>query len=212
MFSESQATRYCCEPIEKIQGFQEASASTERYHIHHRFEEMGLYRKDLLALGLLYNRPACELIFIRGKEHNSNHSTYDLSEAYLKVLFKKGNIPEFTKEHRKHISESKKGVKQSPEHTANVIKACRKIRESQDYRNRLRVIQEKAGTTEKRNEQSSIIKNLWNNNQEYRKTLQAKAKSSVNKDLKIYKQYKANGGTLSWKPFRTWLAQQRKSK
>ena len=56
MFSKKQAVAYCCEPIDIIQGFKEATESLEKYHIHHRFEDMGLSRKDLMELGLLYNR------------------------------------------------------------------------------------------------------------------------------------------------------------
>ena len=38
-----------------------------------------------------------------------------------------------------------------------------------------------------------------------------KATASIHRDLEAYKQYKANGGELSWKPFRSLLAQQRKA-
>lgn len=69
MFSKKQAVAYCCEPIDTIQGFNEATESLEKYHIHHRFEDMGLSRKDLMELGLLYNRPACELVFMNGRDY-----------------------------------------------------------------------------------------------------------------------------------------------
>ena len=114
MFSKKQAVAYCCEPIDTIQGFKEATESLEKYHIHHRFEDMGLSRKDLMELGLLYNRPACELVFMNGREHNRTHSTRDLSDKYKQTLWGKGHVPEFTAEHRQHISEAKTGVKQSP--------------------------------------------------------------------------------------------------
>lgn len=212
MLNIKQAHKYCYESIELIQGFKEASESAEMYHVHHRFEDMGLSRKDLIELGLLYNRPACELMFIDGKEHNHRHSTYDLSEAYLKSLYQKGHIPKFTEAHRSHISEAKKGVKQSAEHTANVIKACKEIRASKEFRERLRNIQETIWTPEQRKKQSATIKHIWETNDAFRNTLKQKASKSIHKDLEAYKQYKANGGTLSWKPFRSWLAQQRKCK
>lgn len=203
MLNIKQAHKYCYESIELIQGFKEASESAEMYHVHHRFEDMGLSRKDLIELGLLYNRPACELMFIDGKEHNRRHSTYDLSEAYLKSLYQKGHIPKFTEAHRSHISEAKKGVKQSAEHTANVIKACKEIRASKEFRERLRNIQETIWTPEQRKKQSATIKHIWETNNALRNTLKQKAFKSIHKDLEAYKQYKANGGTLSWKPFRS---------
>lgn len=212
MFSEKQARAYCHEPIEKIQGFNEASKSTEKYHVHHRFEDMGLSRKDLISLGLLYNRPACELVFINGKQHNRNHSTYDLSDAYASSLFQRGHVPEFTEEHRRHISEAKKGVKQTKEHTAHVIEACREIRESPEFREKLKKAQAAAWTDEKRKKQSSSTKRVWETNADFRSAMTQKASVSIHRDLEEYKKYKANGGELSWKPFRSMLAKQRKSK
>ena len=212
MFSTKQAQAYCCEPIDRIQGFLEASESKDRYHIHHRLEEMGLSRQDLIDMGLLYNRPACELVFMNGKEHNHRHSTIDLSDNILNSRFQAGHTPEFTEEHRRHISEAKKGVKQTSEHTAHVIAACKELRATKSFRDKLRDSQEKAWTPEKRNTQSSIVKKVWETNSNYRATLQKKAVASVHKDLEAYKQYKADGGELSWKPFRTMLAKQRKSK
>ena len=212
MFNSAMARMYCCDPIESIQGFKEASESTEKYHIHHRFEEMGLSLADLKELGMYYNRPACELVFIEGREHNRKHSTTDLSDKYIQALWKKGHIPEFTEEHRRHISEAKKGVKQTPEHTLHVVEACAPIRATKEFRAKLHNAQERIWTQEKRKEQAGIIKNLWESNPEYRKTLTKKVAASIHRDLESYKQYKATGGKLSWKPFRSLLAQQRKAK
>lgn len=212
MFSDKQARAYCCESIEQIQGYAEAVESADKYHIHHRFEEMGLSRNDLMELGLLYNRPACELVFMNGREHNRIHSTNDLSDKYIQILWEKGHVPEFTEDHRRHISEAKKGVKQSPEHTLHVKEACAPIRATQEFRDKLHKAQERIWSAEKRKEHAGIIKNLWGTNTEYREAMTKKASTSIHKDLEAYKQYKANGGELSWKPFRSLLAKQRKAK
>ncbi len=211
MFSKKQAVAYCCEPIDTIQGFKEATESLEKYHIHHRFEDMGLSRKDLMELGLLYNRPACELVFMNGREHNRTHSTRDLSDKYKQTLWGKGHVPEFTAEHRQHISEAKTGVKQSPEHTLHVKEACAAIRATKEFHSKLHNAQERIWTAEKREEHAEVIKRLWGTNTEYRKAMTKKATASIHRDLEAYKQYKANGGELSWKPFRSLLAQQRKA-
>lgn len=212
MFSVKQAKAYCCEPIEKIQGFKKASESLEKYHIHHRFEDMGLSRQDLIGMGLLYHRPACELIFIEGREHNRKHSMVDLSDAYKNALWKAGHIPDFTEEHRRHISEAKKGVKQTQEHIDHNREACRKTRASKEFKDKLKQAQARIWTEEKRKEHSATIKRVWETNVAYRENLKHKASINIHKDLDAYKQYKANGGELSWKPFRSMLAKQRKSK
>lgn len=212
MYSVKQAHAYCCEAITKIQGFVAASESPEKYHIHHRFEDMGLSRKDLIELGLLYHRPACELLFIEGREHNHRHSTEDLSEAYKDSLWKTGHIPNFTEEHRRHISVAKKGVKQTPEHTLHVKEACAPIRASKEFRDKLHNAQQRIWTPEKRAKQSETTRRTWETNSELRRNLEHKAKVCIQQDLEQYKQYKINGGELSWKPFRSWLAKQRKIK
>lgn len=212
MFSTKQAQAYCCEPIDRIQGFLEASESKDRYHIHYRLEEMGLSRQDLIDMGLLYNRPACELVFMNGKEHNQMHTTVIPTDTYINSQFKDGNVPAFTEEHRRHISEAKKGVKQTQEHIDHNREACRKIRASKEFRDKLKQAQARVWTDEKRKEQSTTTKRVWETNEAFREDLKRKAFASIHRDLDAYKQYKANGGELSWKPFRSILAKQRKTK
>lgn len=212
MYSDKQARAYCCEPVEKIQGFKEAQVSSEKYHIHHKFEEMGLSRQDLMGMGLLYNRPACELMFLKGKEHNRIHSKIIPTDSLVNGQFKDGSVPKFTEEHRRHISEAKKGVKQTQEHIDHVREACRKIRASKEYKDKLKRIQAYLWTDEKRKKQSATTKRVWETNTEFRENFKRKASATIHRDLDAYKQYKANGGELSWKPFRSMLAKQRKSK
>jgi len=212
MFSMKQALAYCCEPLERIKGFKEASESSEKYHIHHRFEEMGLSRKDLIEMDLLYHRPACELVFMNGREHNAMHSSCDLSDAYKAILWKPGHVPAFTEAHRRHISEAQKGVKLSPEHIKHMMEALAPIRASKEFREKLSKAQIRRWTPERRAQQSATTHRVWETNTEFRETLTRKANISIHKDLEEYKKYKAAGGELSWKPFRSWLAKQRKSK
>lgn len=62
-----------CKEFEKIENYQEAVNSPEKWDCHHRLEETGLSRKDLIDKRMYYNRPASELIFITHKVHISLH-------------------------------------------------------------------------------------------------------------------------------------------
>lgn len=73
MFNQYHAYQFCREPFDHIEGFAEAFESEELYEIHHRFGEMSLSSKDLMALGMYYRRPARELIFLKKSVHRSLH-------------------------------------------------------------------------------------------------------------------------------------------
>lgn len=64
--------RYCSN-YEQIENYQEAISSPEKWDCHHRLEETGLSKKDLINKGMYYNRPASELIFLTHKEHTKIH-------------------------------------------------------------------------------------------------------------------------------------------
>ena len=95
--------RFCKEP-EKIENYEKAKQDNFKgWHCHHRLEthtpdgkrrEVDIPMEELKALGLYYNRPASELIFLTSREHNA---------------FKKGK--KFSEEHKKKMGETKKGNK-----------------------------------------------------------------------------------------------------
>ena len=68
---------YCCEPIENIEGYEEAVADkTQIYHCHHRLEVQGPFRNSrelLIKCGMYYDRPASELVFLSRSAHFSLH-------------------------------------------------------------------------------------------------------------------------------------------
>ena len=72
--------RYCSEPIENIENYQEAVNDKEHvWQCHHRLEVQGQFRnsKELLErCGMYWNRPARELIFLRMDEHKRLHMPY----------------------------------------------------------------------------------------------------------------------------------------
>ena len=77
------AKKYCCEPLENVEGYNEALTSEEMYVIHHRLEDKGISRDELITLGLYYKRPAKELVWMKDSEHKSHHVKL-LSDEQLK--------------------------------------------------------------------------------------------------------------------------------
>lgn len=112
MISESQAHRYCSEPLEKIENYTAAIAdSTQVWHCHHRLEVQGQFinsAKLLKKCGMYFNRPACELIFLTESEHHSLHSSHMPEDARRRISdANKGKT--ISEEHRLNLSVAMKG-------------------------------------------------------------------------------------------------------
>lgn len=99
--------------IEKVENYKKALYDkTQTWILHHRYEiEYNLSAQDLKNLNLYYNRPAEELIFLTKKDH-------------YKLHFSK----EQTAEHRKRISDAKKGKTFTDEHKRKLSEAHKKKR------------------------------------------------------------------------------------
>ena len=75
--------RYC-KDYENIENYKKAKADNFKgWHCHHRLEThnsdderrpIDITVAELKALGMYYNRPASELIFLTSREHKSLHS------------------------------------------------------------------------------------------------------------------------------------------
>ena len=107
MIYEDNVKKYCCEDISRIENYEEAVGSPESWHCHHRLEThnsdgerrlVDITGRELKALGMYYDRPADELIFLTRKDHLGLHMK-DKSKG---------------EEHKRKISEAKKGRKRSP--------------------------------------------------------------------------------------------------
>ena len=110
--------RYCKE-YENIENYQKALADNfVGWCCHHR---KGVYIavEKLKALGMYYNRPASELIFLTESEHD--------------ILHKKGK--HFSEEHKNKLSEAHKG-KQLSEETRNKMSEAKKNM-SEETKNKL---------------------------------------------------------------------------
>lgn len=70
-----QAKSYCCEDISLIENYEEAINDSQMWVCHHRLGiELNKNWKELEAIGLYENRPACELIFLTRSEHQRLHA------------------------------------------------------------------------------------------------------------------------------------------
>lgn len=235
MFSSRQAKVYCCEDVQRIEGYIEASQSKENYDIHHRFEEMGLSSRDLINLGMYYNRPACELLFMLRTEHTKMH------KQNVKNCF--DQISKFTEwsrnawktqEHRKKQKEGLQRVQSTEEYHRNLSISIRHSLSTPEARKkRSDIVKKQWCDSNRRNKASKATSSLWKD-PEYRNKVvtnmkktqstpeyiqkitafnQAKAKDPIflaklkiarDNLSKLYKQYKNNGGILSWNQWRTY--------
>lgn len=95
MISEKASLNYC-KNLAAIENYQKAVESEEFYEIHHRLEDLGFSKKDLIYLGLYYNVPPEELVFMSKSEHMSHHNKGD-KNPYNKVshLYKGENNPAY---------------------------------------------------------------------------------------------------------------------
>lgn len=134
MINEENARRYCGENISDIENYELAIADqTQVWHCHHRLETDKCISKDeLITLGLYYDRPASELIFLTEHEHRKIHflgNSYRLGfdspmkgkkhtdkarakmseKAKGRESWNKGKSGCYTEEQLKKMSESHKG-------------------------------------------------------------------------------------------------------
>lgn len=79
MICEKTVKRFCCEDISLIENYESAvKDTTQTWCCHHRRElDDGVVRSipEMKELGLYFQRPCCELIFLPPFEHKSIHKT-----------------------------------------------------------------------------------------------------------------------------------------
>lgn len=130
MIGNSAAKTFCCEDISHIENYNEAVNSNELYCCHHRLEiqdDKILSVQELIDMGLYYNRPASELIFMKYSEHSTLHGKNRKPESLKRISEKmKGNKNGCTPcsvEKRIKISLAQKGKKLSDEHRRKLSEA-----------------------------------------------------------------------------------------
>ena len=142
---------YYCKDYENIENYDKAKADNFKgWHCHHRLEThtsdggrrpVDISVAELQALGMYYNRPAEELIFLPRSEHNAfnkgrpgpNKGKKFSEEARRKMAEAKKGKPSpnkgkcFSEEAKKKMSESHKG-KHLSEETRRKMRAANRIK------------------------------------------------------------------------------------
>ena len=99
MINEKRVKCYCSEDISLIENYHEAIADEERvWEIHHRREcdsegRTLFTHKQLIDLGLYYNRPAVELIFVTRSMHWKLHRELRSKGGKSPTRIEKRSIP-----------------------------------------------------------------------------------------------------------------------
>ena len=106
--------RYWAEgELTKIENYDKAIADTTQvWDCHHRVEiqnEKVVLKKDLIAQGLYYHRPAEELIFLTHSEHVVLHKSGKYNHNYGKDPWNKGKTGIYSEETKQKISNTLKG-------------------------------------------------------------------------------------------------------
>lgn len=115
--------KYCvCKHPELIENYEDAIADkTQTWICHHRLEThnsdgerrpVDISGSELIALGMYYQRPPEELIFLTKEEHRKLHNINPETRAKNSAAHKG---KKFSEEHKTKISEAHKGKKFSEE-------------------------------------------------------------------------------------------------
>lgn len=99
--------------LTKIENYDKAIADTTQvWDCHHRLEIQNgkpVLKKDLIAQGLYYHRPAEELIFLTHREHIALHKTGKYNHNYGKDPWNKSKTGIYSEETKQKISNTLKG-------------------------------------------------------------------------------------------------------
>lgn len=103
---------YCCEDPGLIENYELAlKDKTHEWDCHHKLEVHSDYRntpEELKMMGLYYNRPACELIFLRKGEHFRIHNKDKEKSTTHKINLSKARTGLHNKIKRKPLTEAQK--------------------------------------------------------------------------------------------------------
>ena len=95
--------KYCKDDITKIENYEEAKKSDERYDIHHKLEftldgDFAHTTEELKRMGMYYNRPYFELVLLKVGEHAKLHRPYrNIDYSKISKMFSGENNPFYGK-------------------------------------------------------------------------------------------------------------------
>ena len=133
-----------CKDYTNIENYEKAADDNFKgWHCHHRLEThnsdgerrlVDITQKELIALGMYFNRPASELIFLIRSEHRSLHK---ISEETKKKMREAHKGKKQSEETRKKLSEANKG-KKLPEETRKKLSEANKGKHlSEEHKNKI---------------------------------------------------------------------------
>ena len=135
--------RFCKEP-EKIENYEKAKADDfKNWEVHHRLEThtldgerraVDITPAELQALGMYYNRPASELIFLPRSEHRSLHKP---SEETKKKISDAHKGKHHSAESKKKMSDARKGKHISEEIKKKLSEARKGKQFSEEHKKKL---------------------------------------------------------------------------
>ena len=129
MINEFNVEKFCYEDISLIENYEEAVADEQIWDCHHKLGiELNKSKEELKEMGLYFNRPACELIFLKHAEHTSLHHNG-------KIAWNKGK--KATAETLAKMSKAMKGKKHSVEAKTKISTTLKGIKRSQETREKL---------------------------------------------------------------------------
>ena len=128
-----------CKDIENVENYEKAKADNfVGWHCHHR-KGIDIPREELQALGMYYNRPADELIFLTVGEHRKLHKFSEETKKKLSESRKGKPSPNKGKRHseesRKKLSEAHKGHTLSEETRKKIAEAMKNM--SEEHKNKI---------------------------------------------------------------------------
>ena len=122
MICEQKLKKYCCGDLSKIENYDKAIVdTTQTWQCHHRLEThnsdgerrlVNISKAELIALGIYYDRPPEELIFMTELEHKRLHTVgkpKTKSEETKKKISEAHKGKHLSEEHKKKLSEAHKG-------------------------------------------------------------------------------------------------------
>lgn len=178
MINIKRAKLFCKEDPSLIENYDKAiNDKTQTWHIHHRLEvqEDGTHvlAKELEEQGLLYNRPACELIFLTPTDHKKLHNignTYFLGKKHSDETRQKMKDHHKGMLGKKHLDETKRKMGEARKGNTNRLgkhhtkEAKQKIREGNIGKKRSEATKQKMREARKKyweNKKKNIDKHVY---------------------------------------------------
>ena len=135
-----------CKNYENIENYEKAKADDfKNWEVHHRLEThnsdgerrlVDITADELQVLGMYYNRPSSELIFLTKSEHSSLHKPSEETKKKMSKAKKGKYLGENNSFYGKHHSEeSKKKMSEAKKGKHHSIESRRKISEAQKGKN-----------------------------------------------------------------------------